>query len=75
MHSAHQISMTTSDKILVEAPDAASLCSMSRRMWMRLNKDEQIPAPRKLRSKTLWDVAELRAWSAAGCPERAKWNP
>ena len=67
--------MTTSDKILVDAFDAASLCGVSKQTWLRANKDAQVPTPRKLRSKILWDVQELRAWTAAGCPERAKCNP
>ncbi len=66
--------MTIKDKILVDASDAAILCGVSKQTWMRAHKDGQVPEPRKLRSMIRWDVQELRAWTAAGCPERAKWN-
>ena len=60
--------------IAVDATAAAVLFGLSKRTWLRMNADEEIPAPRQIRGLR-WDVAELRAWSAANCPVRAEWQP
>jgi prophage regulatory protein len=39
-----------------------------------MNDRGKLPAPSRLGGRVIWDVAELRRWSAAGCPERAAWE-
>ena len=64
----------TDDAIAIPADEAASRIGVSKRTWLRMNRDGEIPAPRKIRSMIRWDVAELRAWSAAGMPSRSEWE-
>ena len=66
--------MREPDPIAVEAATASGMFGMSVKSWNRMNREEQIPAPRKMRGMFRWDVAELRAWTAAGCPVRADWT-
>lgn len=33
----------------------------------------KIPLPIRLGRRTLWRADELRAWVAAGCPQRKQW--
>ena len=65
---------TMTGPIAVDATAAAVLFGMSKRTWLRMNAEKQIPAPRQIRGAIRWDVAELRAWSAADCPVRSKWS-
>lgn len=34
----------------------------------------KLPAPVRLGGRVLWRVAEIKAWLAAGCPDRATWT-
>lgn len=56
--------------LLVDGPRAAATCGVALRSWWRLHAQARVPRPIKLGRRTLWSVAELRAWVAAGCPSR-----
>lgn len=62
------------DAIAVSAETAARLFETSKRTWYRMHHDGLVPEPRIMQSLVRWDVAELKAWSAAGCPPRKVWN-
>lgn len=60
--------------LAIPADEAARLCGVSRGFWWKLHSSGRCPLPVRLGRKTLWRVEELKAWLAAGCPERLKWN-
>ena len=60
--------------LLVPAPNAAKLLSISERTLRKLNCTEQVPRPARLGRRVLWSVVELEEWIAAGCPPRHRWE-
>ena len=55
--------------LAVPAEKAARLLGISRSQWWKLHSQGKIPPPVRLGTKTpRWNVAELQAWLAAGCP-------
>jgi predicted DNA-binding transcriptional regulator AlpA len=56
------------------APEAAAFCGVSEATWWRQHSAGKVPAPVKIGRRTLWDRDELRAWLAAGCPDRKTWQ-
>ncbi len=64
----------TAEPLLVASTGAARLCAVSTRTWQELTSAGVTPAPVKLARKRLWIVAELRAWTAAGCPTAERWE-
>jgi prophage regulatory protein len=57
------------------ATDAARLCGVSRSQWFKLQAMGKVPAPVRLGTRApRWRVDELKAWLAAGCPDRAVWE-
>jgi predicted DNA-binding transcriptional regulator AlpA len=60
--------------LLVPADVAGPMCGRSVASWWRDHAAGRIPAPVKLGGRTLWRVAELRAWVEAGCPDRRTWE-
>jgi predicted DNA-binding transcriptional regulator AlpA len=60
--------------LLVDCGKAAKLVGVSRTTWWSLNRSGRCPLPVKLTGRPLWRRAELEAWTAAGCPPRAKWQ-
>jgi predicted DNA-binding transcriptional regulator AlpA len=62
------------EPLLVPATVAGPLCGRSEASWWRDHAANRIPAPIKLGGRTLWRVAELRAWVEAGCPSRREWE-
>jgi predicted DNA-binding transcriptional regulator AlpA len=61
-------------KIAVSAPEAAEMFGVSKSFWDKLSDRGAIPAPRKLGTRNVWDVEELRAWSRHRCPGRIEWQ-
>lgn len=61
------------EPLAVDANRAASLYGVSVRFWWTLHSSGRCPLPVRLGRAVRWDVAELRAWLAAGCPTRDKW--
>jgi predicted DNA-binding transcriptional regulator AlpA len=61
--------------LLLAAPQAAALCSVSEATWHRMNAAGRCPAPVRLsRGCVRWRAEELRAWVEAGCPGRKEWQ-
>lgn len=52
---------------------AAMLCAGVRtvRTW---NTAGKLPAPIRIGGRVLWRVSEIRAWIAAGAPDRETWT-
>jgi predicted DNA-binding transcriptional regulator AlpA len=65
---------STATPLLVPAADAGALSGVSRSSWWALHSSGRCPMPVRLGRKVLWRVDELRAWVAAGCPPRTKWQ-
>lgn len=62
------------EALLIPAEIAGPMCGRSQASWWRDHAAGRIPAPIKLGGRTLWRVAELRNWVAAGCPKRKIWE-
>jgi predicted DNA-binding transcriptional regulator AlpA len=60
--------------LLVDAKQAAAMCSKSLRTWRTWDAAGRIPRPVRIGRSTLWRADELRAWVAAGCPCRQEWE-
>jgi predicted DNA-binding transcriptional regulator AlpA len=58
------------DRLLVDAEALAHLLSCSARHIQSLDASGRLPMPIRLGRRTLWDVAGVRRWCAAGCPPR-----
>jgi len=54
----------------VPARDAAVIAGVGESTWWRLHSAGKVPRPNKLSGRTLWVVAELHEWIAAGYPDR-----
>ncbi len=64
------------EAILVDARQAAAACGFSLRSWRSLDAAAAIPRavrPGGGRVKR-WRMTDLRAWSAAGCPDRREFE-
>lgn len=62
------------EKLLVNAKEAAALLSISVAKLWALNAAGQLPAPVRLACRrTLWSLAELKSWARHGCPSRIRW--
>jgi len=63
------------EKLAVTAKDAAALLGICRAQLYKLDALGKIPLPVRLGTRApRWRVDELRAWLAAGCPDRATWQ-
>jgi predicted DNA-binding transcriptional regulator AlpA len=63
------------EQLALAAMDAATLCGLSRSQWWKLHASGRIPLPVRLGTRApRWRVDELRAWLAAGCPNRETWE-
>ena len=60
--------------LLLSASQAAAVCNTSVRTWRMWDAAGKIPRAIRIGRSTYWRPEELRAWVAAGCPERARWN-
>ena len=60
--------------LLVAAPEAALLCSVSERTWRKYDRCGRVPSPLRWGKRRLWSVEELRRWIEAGCPSRDRWE-
>jgi prophage regulatory protein len=59
---------------LIGARDTAKLCGIAISSWWRLHAAAKVPSPVRLGGRTLWRVAEIKLWVAAGCPDRKTWQ-
>lgn len=66
--------LVVAEPILVGAELAGRLCGVSGRTWTRMAASGEIPRPLRLGRLRRWSVDELRAWVAASCPSRERWQ-
>lgn len=59
---------------LVTAWEAAEVLGVSRAHFYRMHNSGKIPHPVRLGGSVRWRLQELRAWIAAGMPNRREWN-
>ena len=61
--------------LLLTARQAAARCGVSLRTWWRKVAAGEVPAAISIGggSTRRWRADELRRWTEAGCPPRAKW--
>jgi predicted DNA-binding transcriptional regulator AlpA len=62
------------DALLVDAAGLAQLLAVSLRTVRTWDAGEKLPAPVRIGGAVRWSMGELRAWIAAGCPDRATWT-
>jgi predicted DNA-binding transcriptional regulator AlpA len=63
------------DVLLVDAATLARILAIGERTLWRMLSAGKLPRPVALGSKMRrWRLAEIEAWTAAGCPSRAEWD-
>ena len=62
------------EPLMVGAKKAAALCDKSVRTWRAWDAAGWILKPVRIGRSTLWPLAELKAWTEAGCPRRDEWE-
>jgi predicted DNA-binding transcriptional regulator AlpA len=60
--------------LLLTAAQAAALLGRSVRTWRTWDAAGKIPQAIRVGRSAFWRPDELRAWVAAGCPDRATWK-
>jgi len=60
--------------LLLRAGEVSRLLGLDRSTIYRLHSSGRLPAPLKIGGSTRWRAEELRAWCAAGCPPRSRWQ-
>ena len=58
----------------IDGDAAAALFGIGRSTWFKLRAAGRTPRPRRLGRRVLFDVAELKAWWAAGAPALDEWE-
>jgi len=72
--SSHKRANVVLEPLLLRAVQAAEVCGTSVRTWRIWDSTGKIPQPIRIGRVTFWRYDELRAWVAAGCPDRARWE-
>ena len=65
---------TSSATLLLSAREAAAQCGVSPRTWRTWDIAGKIPCAICVGRSKFWRPEELRAWVAAGCPDRVTWE-
>lgn len=66
--------VTGAPPILVDARTAAALLGVGLRTLRTMDAAGKLPAPVRLSAGCVrWRLAELRDWTEADCPDRARW--
>lgn len=60
--------------LAVDALGAAAMFGVSRAAWLKWRAAGQVPGPRRLGRRVLWDTRELADWWTAGAPSREEWE-
>ncbi|NLS96646.1 MAG: helix-turn-helix domain-containing protein [Planctomycetaceae bacterium] len=60
--------------LLLKAAGAAAECGVSVRTWYAWDISGRVPCPIRIGRTPFWPYEELRAWVAAGCPDRVTWQ-
>jgi predicted DNA-binding transcriptional regulator AlpA len=61
-------------KLLVGIDGLSRMLDWSQRTTRRKYAAGLIPKPLRLSGSIRWNVAEIRAWVEAGCPDRKTWE-
>jgi hypothetical protein len=59
--------------LLLTATEAAAMLKVALRTWRTWHAAGRTPQPIRIGRKTFWRPNDLRAWVAAGCPDRETW--
>lgn len=60
---------------LLSPQQVADICGVHRTTVWRWNSRGLLPSPLQISDHTTrWRASEIRAWIAAGCPPRRKWQ-
>jgi prophage regulatory protein len=62
------------ERLALTAYDVAKLLGISTRHLWSLNSSGRLPKPVRFGRAVRWNLEELRAWLAAGAPERSRWE-
>ena len=65
---------TATTPLLLRPAQAAALCDTSLRTWRSWDVGGRIPQPVRMGRSLYWRLEELKAWVAAGCPDRVTWQ-
>ena len=60
--------------LVVDAKGLATLLTCGVRTVRTLDAAGKLPTPLRLGGRVVWRRAEIKAWVAAGCPDRAAWE-
>jgi prophage regulatory protein len=60
--------------LLLTASEAAAMLGATARTWRTWDAMGKIPQAIRIGRKPFWRREELKAWVAAGCPERETWE-
>jgi len=60
--------------LLAGASGVARMLDSGLRTVRTMDAAGKLPTPIRLGGKVLWSIDELKAWIAAGCPDRATWE-
>jgi len=60
--------------LVVDAKRLATLLTCGVRTVRTLDAAGKLPTPLRLGGRVVWRRAEIKAWVAAGCPDRAAWE-
>lgn len=60
--------------LLLDAAEAARLLGIGRSTFYRLDETGAVPRGVRLGRMRRWSSEELRAWIAAKCPPRSRWE-
>jgi len=60
--------------LLLDAAEASCLLGIGRSTFYRLDETGVVPRGVRLGRMRRWRSDELRAWIAAGCPPRVRWE-
>ena len=64
----------STERLALPAEEVARLLGISTRHLWSLNSSGRLPRPIRFGRAVRWNLEELRAWLAAGAPERTKWE-
>jgi prophage regulatory protein len=62
------------DNLVLTAAEAAAMFQKSVRTWRTWDAAGKIPKPIRVGRAMYWRPEELKAWVAAGCPNRETWE-
>ena len=56
---------------LLTAKEAAQLCRLSKRSWLRFNANKKVPEPLRIGGSLRWRQSDIELWQSMNCPDRA----